>query len=381
MTKIKKANLISCIIFLLLIFAITIFSLLSPVKAFSENENRLLANKPGFTWNKLFYGEYTSDYETFITDQFVWRDSFIGLKTLTEIAMQKKEINGIYLGKGDYLIETFSSTDVDQDQLSKNESRLIEFASKYSKLLSPERVHIMLVPTASEVLRDKLPAFAEVFNQSEFVERLQNSMNQGVFINLLETLKSHSKDYIYYRTDHHWTSYGAYLAYQQWAGASGFTPFDESEFDKEKVTDSFRGTIYSKLNMDIVSPDEIYLYKNDLNYSVEYNMDGILKDSLYELDFLEVKDKYSMFLGENNALVQINTENTNGRKLLIFKDSYANCFTPFAVNHYETTFMVDFRYFNMPISQFIQNYGVTDILVLYNVKTFMSDINIYKLAR
>lgn len=370
----NRSNLALTGLFLVLVFGISIASMVNPVRAFSENENRYLAQSPEFSLKRLYSGEFTSDYETFITDQFVARDTWIGLKTMTERAMQKQDINGVYFGKDGYLIEKHSDADIDQETADRNAGRLVDFVKKYSELLGEDRVHAMIVPTASEILKDKLPPFAAGYDQETYVEQIASQLPENSLVNVGQVLKNHSSEYIFYRTDHHWTSLGAFYAYQEWAAACGFQPMAEEDFEIETVTDEFYGTIYSKVNVD-VKPDEIKLYRTGLPYSVIYNMDGKVKDGLYDWEKLETKDKYAVYLGGNNALVQIDTQAGNGRKLLIIKDSFAHSFAPFAVNHFEQTYMVDFRYFNMPISKFIEQNGITDILVLYNAVNFATDNN------
>ena len=119
---------------------------------------------------------------------------------------------------------------------------------------------------------------------------------------------------------------------------------------------------------------ERMILKKDMNYQLLYNLKD-QTDSLYDLSKLEGKDKYSVYMGGNNALVEIKTNNMNGRRLLVIKDSYAHSFVPFAVNHYEETYMIDFRYFNVGVEQFVEENKITDILVLYNTMNFVQDKN------
>ena len=370
----NKANLAVCGVFLLLVFGLTITSMVSPVKAFSESENRYLAKKPKFSFESLFDGDYTADYETFITDQFVGRDTWIGIKTAMERAMLKQDINGVYFGKDGYLIEKHDEADIDPEIAERNAERLAQFMQDCVEAFGEGRAHAMIVPTASEILEDKLPPFATGYDQETYIEQIGALLPEQCLVDVTQVLKNHSSEYIFYRTDHHWTATGAYYAYQEWAKACGFLPLSNEDFTVEVAADDFLGTIYSKVNTK-VDPDEILLYQTGLPYSVIYNMDGKVKDTLYDREKLEIKDKYAVYLGGNNALVQIDTEVDNGRKLLIVKDSYAHCFAPFAVNHFEQTYMVDFRYFNMPVSQFIEQYGITDVLVLYNAPNFAADTN------
>ncbi|MDD5935054.1 MAG: DHHW family protein [Clostridiales bacterium] len=367
------------IIFLVLIFGLTIASIVSKDKGFSENENRVLASKPTFTWDTLLDGTYISKYETYITDQFVSRDRWIGLKTRVELALMKKDINGVYFGKDNYLIEKVDVADVDKEQVDKNTQRLDKFIKKYTSQLGKDHVYAMIVPTAFEILSEKLPPFATGFDQAAYLDRLKSVLGSN-FIDLRNELNEHDKEYIFYRTDHHWTTLGAYYAYIEWAKTMGITPMTKEEFDIKIVSTDFLGTIYSKVNVKVPA-DTMEIYDSGFNYQVEYNMDKKIKDTLYELSYLDTKDKYSMYVNGNNSFVEINSENKNGKKLLIIKDSYAHCFTPFAANHFETTYLVDLRYLNMPMSTVIDQYGITDVLVLYNVNSFIKDKNLLNLVR
>lgn len=371
----KKAIII---LFLLLVFGFTAASIVAPKRTFSENENRLLAQMPSFSSEALWSGNLTSGYETYITDQFFIRDEWIRLKTMSEIVLNKQDINGIYLAKDGYLIERHEASEVDQEVCDRNVDRLVSFATKYAELLGSDHVKVMLVPTASEVLTDKLPPFATGFDQQGMLDSMYSRLPDGVGLDIRDVLTSHSQESIYYKTDHHWTTLGAYYAYQAWANASGFNATSLEDITQVPVTDEFLGTIHSKLNLNI-SKDTMYRFDwaNASKLSINYDMAKDSYDTMYVESHLSTKDKYSYYLDGNHALVEIDNlsfeADGTDRKLLIIKDSYAHCFTPFTTEHYETVYMVDFRYFNMPISAFIDQYGITDILVLYNGITFATD--------
>lgn len=367
-----------CLIFLFMIFGISIGSMLVPQKAFSENENRFLATKPEFTLKALYSGDYTKEYENYITDQFIFRNQWITLKTLTELAIGKKDINGVYFAEDGYFIQRHEVTDVDQEQSQKNVERLQSFVKKYVDQMGEEHVKVMLVPTASEVLTDKLPDFAAGYDQNALIDQVKKRLPGETFVDVRDTLLNHKEEYIYYKTDHHWTTLGAYYAYEAWAKNSGFTPYALDQFEKILGSDEFYGTLYSKVNIP-VKPDELYLYqhKESSDYKVVYNLEKET-DSLWDTAQLEGKDKYSVYLGGNNALVEINTDANNGRKLIVIKDSFSHCFVPFLAEHFETIYMVDFRYNNMKVSNLIVENEITDILVLYNTMNFVQDVYSYK---
>ena len=106
-----------------------------------------------------------------------------------------------------------------------------------------------------------------------------------------------------------------------------------------------------------------------------------ITDTLYELNFLNKKDKYSIFLNGNNPLVKIESSNKNGKNLLTIKDSFANSFAPFVANDFETVHMIDLRHFNMSVEEYIIDNNITDALVLYNTMNFAQDMNMLNLIK
>ena len=361
--------------FTLLWSVLIICNLVTPEKTFSENENRLLAKLPKYTNEKLINGEYMNELDEYINDQFVFRDNWIYIKTMAERAMLKPDINSVYFAEDGYLIEKHDKSDVSEEQAQKNKDRLINFVKKYAEKLGEDRVNVMMVPTASMVLKDKLPPFATGYDQDAYIDEVIEALPKGTFIDVRNILNQHKEEYIYYRTDHHWTALGAFYAYEQWATDAGFMPLSQEQFDITLASDQFFGTLHSRVNVN-VKPDEIYLYKikEDMNYQLLYNLTDHT-DTLYDLSKLEGKDKYSVYMGGNNALVEVKTNNKNGRRLLVIKDSYAHSFVPLAVNHYEETFMIDFRYYNAGVEEFIEENKITDVLVLYNTMNFVKDKN------
>ena len=209
----------AAILFLVLVFGFTGVTFVYPERTFSENENRVLATMPEFSWEKLFSGKFMSEYETYITDQFFLRDSWIQLKVFSEMALNKQDINGVYLGKDGYLVERHEDSKIDVEMLQKSMDRLVEFTSKYANQLGNEHVKVMLVPTASEILTEKLPSFASGFDQNGMIDTIYERLPEGTALDVREILKQHADEYIYYKTDHHWTTLGAFYAYQAWAEA------------------------------------------------------------------------------------------------------------------------------------------------------------------
>ncbi|MGN0161853.1 MAG: DHHW family protein [Lachnospiraceae bacterium] len=379
-------------IFVLLIMGLSVASLLKKDRTFSATENRYLAKRPAFSPESFIKGDFSSDYETYITDQFILRDRWIYVKTRTEMAFGKKDVNGVYLSKDNYLIEMHN--DVDEVKAYANADRMTDFLSKQKEVLGEDHVMMLIAPTAVNILKDKLPMFAQTFDQDAYLDYLDQSVKSkdaGEFVDIRETFLQHGnmdQEYVYYRTDHHWTTYGAYLAYQDWAKTAGVEAYDIQDFDVELVSTDFLGTVYSKLNYAKQEDQiEIFRFKKEapmgpVHYAVDINMGQKTMDSFYKMEHLETKDQYSVFLDGNNSVVCIDTTGVTEHReeeettLLLIKDSYAHCFVPFLANHYDHIVMIDLRYLKMPMSQVLEKYAPTDILVLYNAIHFAEDMNL-----
>lgn len=376
-----KYKFMSMWLFLGVIFLFFAGGFFLPEKNFSESENRYLDGKPEFTFSKLLDGSFGTEYESYLSDQFPMRKQFVSLKTNMERVLFKEDVNGVYFGDDHYYIEKFEPETLFTEQLNKNLGFIKTAVEQFGEKLGNDRVKVMLVPSASQILTDKLPAFAAPADQSKVTKRLKESLESpSMVLPIEEVLLKHRDEKLYYMTDHHWTSLGAYYAYCLYGEAAGFGSLSESSFQKETVTDGFLGTIESKVQTGMV-PDEIILYllKEQQEYSVFY--DGLPKahDNLYNKEALKSKDKYAVFLDGNHGLTKIINNNLDtGRKLLIIKDSYAHSFAPFTANHFDEVHMVDLRYFNMKISDYMDGQNITDVLVLYQIPGFAKDENIFK---
>ncbi len=241
----------------------------------------------------------------------------------------------------------------------------------------------MLVPTADEILKDKLPSFAPSYNQIGAFDWLKEGISSSSYIDVASVLEEHKDEYIYYKTDHHWTTKGAYYAYRAYCDKIRIQGMTNEDFDINVATNEFYGTIYSKAHLAKTKPDSIYTYVPKLpsSFQVDYNLGEKKTDTLYETEFLNKRDKYSLFLGGNNAVVKITSDNKNGKTLLLIKDSFAHSLAPFLAPEYETVLMLDLRYYNAKVSEFVEQNNITDLLVLYNFATLSSDRSIMKIDK
>ena len=212
----KKQNIQSKIVlavFLLLVFGLTIAGFFAPVKERSESENRNLAQKPEFTLAGLFAEEekdrFTMQYENYLTDQFIGRDSWIGIKTRIERLIGKTDINGVYFADDGYLITKTDADAVDKEQEEKNIAALVAFMEKYQKRYGADRVHAMIIPTAADILEGRLPAFTGEYDQDALLDRLAKELPGGSLIDSRDELNVHADEHLVYRPDPHWTARGA----------------------------------------------------------------------------------------------------------------------------------------------------------------------------
>lgn len=370
------------------VLILTFISLLWPDKGFSEAENRYLQQRPQFTLASLVSGAFTSKYDTYLSDQFPFRDQWVQLKTTADILQLRQDSNQVYFGKDGYLLEKFDVGDFDPELLGKNQQRFVQFVEKYETLLGGGRVKVMLIPSAAQILKEKLPVFAPSYDQAGIYGPLQERLGTEVVLPLEQALPAHREEYIFYRTDHHWTVDGAYEGYRVWAQSIGADAWDKEEFTVELLASDFYGTIQAKVGTG-VQPDEMYRYlpKASMDYRVRYDLAGDTEDSLYELAALDTRDKYRVYLDGNHGLTEIETNSSNpvfdgtGRRLLIVKDSFAHSFAPFAANHFEKTMMVDLRYYNGSIEELVRQENITDVLLLYQAVNFAGDRNLSKLIR
>ncbi len=375
MTIEMKIQSITVVTITVLILVFFFAFLISKKQTFSEGENRYLQKFPAFSFTELKEGKYTEKLQNYVTDHFPLRDYFMELKAETEIALGKREINGVYIGRDDYLIEEYETPE--------NTEKIIGQFAKFSESVEYADVSLMLVPTAVTVYEDKLPALApakrsQMEVRQEILDRLASSKIQE--IDCYDALMEVKEDFgLYYRTDHHWTTYGAYAAYTAYCEAKGLTPVPLDGFKITEVSSDFRGTVYSKLNDGQMKSDTITVFENpDSKLTVFYEDTGETSDSLYNYEYLDKKDKYSLFLNNIHPFIEITNEAASSEdELVLIKDSYANCMVPFLINHYRKIYVFDTRYYKGGPSAFInENSRITDVLLLYNMNTLDGDLGI-----
>lgn len=377
----KKITILIFALIIIILPIITVVTAAPQTQPFSENENRYLARFPKLSFSTYEDKSFMNGFDSWISDRFIGREQWINVKNKTEAAIGKTEISGVFT-RNDRMMQVWKS--YDEDLVAKNINAINNFADRHSDL----PMYFMLVPTSQEIYADTLPPNAQPLSQRTFIRDVYAELPACNTVDAYSLLSQNRDNYIYYRTDHHWTSLGAYLGYQALAEKLGYMSIPENRFNIEHASNSFRGTLYSKTLDSSVTPDIIDFYtlssgSPSLTLSV-MNDDGVTYkdyDSLYFREYLDKKDKYSSLLGSNTPLLTITTdlEEQNERSLLIFKDSYAHALIPFLTNHYSKITVLDMRYINTDIQQFVSLEEYDQVLFLYNVITFSEDGNIAKL--
>ncbi len=351
--------------FCLLLAVSALIGLLMPDRYYSEREKRTLTQKPKFTVANFISGEFSGELEKYLTDQVPLRDDWVTIKTYMELAIGKRESGGVYICKDKYLMDKFTS--YSKKQLASNAATLVDLQEK----LAAEGIsmNMILVPMAAQVLTDKLPAHAPV---ADYTAILQVLTDAGVdTTDVFFTLAAHSSENIYYRTDHHWTSLGAYYAYCAWRGIEPTA----GEWTQEVLCDNFHGTTWNKVPLPSVPAEEITAWYQNPTRHVSYNNGQYETESIYERKYLSGSDQYAVFLNSNQAQTVIEGSGKSG-KLLLIKDSYGNTFSQFPVEDYAEVHVLDLRFFKGDVTEYAKENDITDALALYGVQNFVKDTNL-----
>ena len=351
--------------FCLLLAVSALAGLIMPDRYYSEREKRTLTQRPKFTAGDFISGKFSDNLESYLTDQVPLRDGWVTMKTYLELVVGKRESGGVYICKDKYLMDKFIS--YSNKQVSVNAEAL----ANLQKRLAAEGISMntILVPMAAQVLTDKLPAYAPV---ADYAAILQVLTDAGVDItDVFSALAAHSGENIYYRTDHHWTSLGAYYAYCAWRGIEP----NAGEWTQEVLCDNFRGTTWNKVPLPSVPAEEITAWYKHANRLVSYNNGQYETDSIYERKYLDGHDQYAVFLNSNQAQTVIQGSGQSG-KLLLIKDSYGNTFAQFPVEDYAEVHVLDLRFFKGDVAEYAVENGITDALVLYGIQNFVKDTNL-----
>ena len=361
-------------VFILCMIVFFLLNLIVSDKEMSEEENRMLAGSPRLSWSSLVSGDFMTKYETYLADQFAGRNFWRSIKVgLSGLGGSRQE-EDILIGKDDYLMEEIVSPD--QDTLMENLEAIRQFAKRSRDI----QTYMLLVPNAANIMRDRLPAFATVSDQSRMFAQVKRELGEDVeWLDAAEALKKHAGEQIYYKTDHHWTSLGAFYTFSQVAEQMQIKTDVSSGFVSYPISTTFNGMLAAKSGCRMDVREDIYMYvprDTDNDVVVNYVDEQRKTASLYDSSKLKTRDQYAVFLGENTSVVDIKTVSESKRRLLLIKDSYANSFVPFMTPYFREIVLVDPRYYSGTIEDIMDTYRISDVLYLYSGNTFFQDNNL-----
>lgn len=362
----KKSN---AIIYPFLAFSAVICVLFCvlPKSDFSEKEKRALSAFPTFSFRALKEGDYTADLEKWLCDHTPFRTAFMGVHAYWEWIKGNNGADGVYLGKDGWLFEKPCKR---ENEFQKNVEAIDAFAVQTKVPTS-----VMIVPVKGYFYGDYLPKGSLEYLDGEYLDSIRFSTDSGVsLIDVRPAFNAQKNErQLFYKTDHHWTSYGAYLAYTVAAEQLGFTPFEEADFDIE-IYPSFYGTSYSKSCYLLTAPDDLIVMRSRHsagNAAVTFEDGSNIEkhDNMFFSENGKGSDKYTVFLGTNHGFTRIVTGN-EGKKLLVIKDSFAHCMVPFLAEHYSEIIMLDLRYYKKSVSAVMNENGIDEVLYVFETETF-----------
>lgn len=368
-------------LFIFLLVGFSVLNLFWPKRDMSELENRKLAQFPAFSVKALLNGTWFGDLSEYVQDQVAFRDGLIDLESaFNNLVFAKTEEGGILLGKDGWMFtKLFDISDSTQKQLDKNLQAVTSFASRH-----PGKVTFLLAPSASVIYPEMLPAGAPMVDENAMLDDIFAQVSSAAdVIDMRPVFTQQKEQYLYYKTDHHWTTQGAYLAYEQFCQLKGLSSFDTNAYQAESVP-GFYGTHYSATRRWNVQPDTITYYPLDnpmtiFDIGAETEYTPRTTESMINTEKFGTRDKYAAFLDGNNGYSVI--EGNGEGSILVLKDSYANCFVPFLTANYEKIGVVDLRNFSYGLDSTIESEGYDQILILYNFQTFIADNRVVYMDR
>ena len=380
----KKFRKTIAILFIVFVAALTLILLLKPQKSYSSSEKRSLSQFPRFSFSSAADGSFMSGIEDWAADQFPLRDFFMRARTTILNVAGQNESHGVYRMKDGSLAERFDGSD--PEQYAETIEALQAFAARYPSI--PK--HFMLVPNAVSQNASLLPTAAITEDQNTYIDQFYQDLNAGkdaasaAFYrtpDVRESFAAAKKEglRLYYRSDHHWTTSAARLGYQLLAGGDFMDLRGKDRaLPLSTVCSTFTGSLAAESGYRVKEPDsiEVYTFPQDFYFTVYYIDETKRVATCYQVEKLSGDDPYQVFFGGNHPLIDVQTSAGTGRKLLVFKDSYANAFLSFLFEDFDEIQIVDPRYYYDDIDALAGAGGFTDILFLYNVNTFSEDTNL-----
>lgn len=368
----KYSNIVA-VAFCLTIGIVLMLNLIVKDRKFSPEENRVLQMEPVFSVSHYLDGRWESEIDAYSNDQFFARNGAVRLKTAADVSMGVLEANGVVRGRDGYLMETLKEPN--KKYVDNSVKAIKGFKERYQML----PMSFLLAPNTANIMDDKLPMTAALNDQNKYMDDFFKRV-EALGVKTIDVRKAlrESSEYFqtYYRTDHHWTTEGAYSAYRKATTDLGLT--NDINYKPLVVKNDFVGSLSSKSgftggkydSIKVFIPEKGTNYKSSIIYYPETKKKTT---NFYQMKNLKQKDAYTVFGGSNHPVYKIETPTESKEKLLLLKDSYANSMIPFLAQNYRKIVVVDPRYYYNDINDLMAAEGITQVMFLYNANTFFED--------
>ena len=376
--KSGKLRFAPAVLFIAFVFGMAIWFLVNPKADYSSSEKRYLQKFPETSVDTVLSGKFGEEFEKYFADHFPQRNTWVGLNAYYTLGTGINGQNGVYNGEGGYLI----NRPVDKENYIKKNIRVF---AEFKEKIGDVPMTVMLAPSTGYVVSDKLPLIHDSYNDDTYFEESAKTLSEsGVnFVDLRETFKQKYSEgeQLYYRTDHHWTTDGAYEGYVKLCEKLGVEPAGRDSFTKTSYG-GFYGTTYSTSGFWLTPPDNIIVYDNqnntDKNITVKISEDG--KDahygSMFFYNHIGEDDKYPVFLDGNHALTEIQNKNAKNGTIVVIKDSFSHSLAPFLAENYSKVVLVDLRYYKQSVSELIKKENPEQVVALYGIDNLATDSDI-----
>ena len=371
--KKKLTDILTCALFCGFLGAMLLLFLVLPKSDFSEREKRNLAEAPTAEMDAVLSGDYGNQVENYIADHIPGREFFVGVANYYDLLSGRQGTKDVLLAEGDRLVEKPNAPN--ETAAQKN----MRYINQFSQIIG-QPVDLMILPSAGFAVRDEILGAHLPYRDDEIIRDIYSMAEQGVQTVDMVAVVENAADpgALYYRTDHHWTALGAYSAYSAYMELVGREYPGAEEFTVERHG-GFYGSTHSKSGLWLIPSEDVELWDSGKAFTVtthqnSADIEGTAHEGVFYRENLEALDKYTVYLGGNQPLVRIHNPEGEG-KILVIRDSYANCLGTFLANSYAQVVLVDLRYYRAPISQLLAQEGFDNVLVCYSLYNFLTDSN------
>lgn len=355
----RKSNVALIVLFCGFLLAMGLGYLLLPKKTFSEMEKRYLAEAPALSVKAVFSGEWSREAEDYLTDRVPGRNLYVGINAYLELLAGRQKIKDVWLRDGKLLEAPVA---MEEDTIQRNMETIRSFAEAVN-----QRVDVMVVPSAGWAAGVKDYTDSDTLNA---IYALGGTLVSPVRVEALFA----GKPELYYNTDHHWTSRGAYTGYRAYMEAVDREWMPEENFTVTTIED-FHGSTYSRSALWLTPGESLELWHGSEGLTVTNGETEAIHQGIFYQERLEEADKYTVFLDGNHSIVRVRNPHKTGR-LLVVRDSYSNCLGGFLAESYGEVVLIDLRYYRQPVSELVRQEAFDEILVCYSCANFLKDTNL-----